>query len=58
MRCLLYVVARASASRIVNLVKPDFSFQAARFIKWRKKLKKPKKPKAPLVLVAKRWSDS
>ena len=51
-------VAKASASRIVNLVKADFFFAAARFMRWRKKLPKPKKPKAPFVLIAKRWTET
>jgi hypothetical protein len=57
-RCLLLAVAKASVSRIVNLVKPDFKHQAVRFTKWRNKLPKPKKPKAPLILIAKRWSET
>jgi hypothetical protein len=34
--------SRASGSRIVNLTKPNFSFAANRFIRWRKKQPKPK----------------
>lgn len=58
MRCLLRAVARASVSRIGNLVKPNFKHKAVRFTKWRNKLPKPKKPKAPLILVAKRWTET
>jgi hypothetical protein len=28
---------KASALPIINLIRPDFSFQAVRFMRWRKK---------------------
>jgi len=42
MRRLRLRASRASGSRIVNLTKPNFSFAANRFIRWRKKQPKPK----------------
>lgn len=38
-------VSLGSASRIVGLTKPNYSFAAKRFVRWRKKNWKPKKPK-------------
>jgi hypothetical protein len=52
-------VVKASASRTVNLTKPDFKFAAARFVKWRRKKGFPKKPKLPFkVRKARRWTDT
>ena len=39
----------ASASCIINLVKPTFRFKAARFLRWRKKLPKRKRPKKKVL---------
>jgi hypothetical protein len=53
---LRFAVVKASASRIVNLVQPDFKHPAARFLKWRGKKNKP--PKPPKARIARRWTDT
>jgi hypothetical protein len=50
-RLLLFAAVKASASRIVNLTKPDFSHAAARFLRWRKKKWKPPKRKVKRIWV-------
>ena len=50
------IAAKASASRIVNLVKSDFYHQAARFTKWRKKYM-PKQWR-PKTRIARRWTQT